>query len=457
MTPLRVLLVTYSFPPVGGVGVLRAASLARYLPSEELRLDVLTTRNASAVGTDSKLLQDIPSTVTIHRTTTLDLPFALKKWIKKLIGGEKPAPTQAPATIATTSKPGLLKKSIQDILLPDPQITWLPVLKRAARRIVKTQGIDLVLITVPPFSCVLLVAHLRKQFPHLPIVVDFRDEWLSTTIDLVSFSRSDRAIQVARETEASAVANATAIVAVTEGARRETRNRYPKEPDSKFHLIPNGFDSKAVRASAPRVESGLQDRIVATYIGSIYGSTEPTTLVQAMQSLPPEVRSRFKLRFIGRIEEPRFRDALLKLEDMVELKGFLPRHEALAAMNEADYALLITHDPLNVSAKFYDYIGACKPILATVHPAGEVRRLLEELRAGWWADSRNVESIRRLFLDAAARGKSLSTEFQPNQDKIAQYERKVLAQRYASLLHSIARQQPEADSHVPVSDVGGGG
>jgi hypothetical protein len=292
-----------------------------------------------------------------------------------------------------------------------------------------------------------LVAHLRKQFPHLPIVVDFRDEWLSTTIDLVSFSRSDRAIQVARETEASAVANATAIVAVTEGARREIRNRYPKEPDSKFHLIPNGFDSKAVRASAPRVESGLQDRIVATYIGSIYGSTEPTTLVQAMQSLPPEVRSRFKLRFIGRIEEPRFRDALLKLEDMVELKGFLPRHEALAAMNEADYALLITHDPLNVSAKFYDYIGACKPILATVHPAGEVRRLLEELRAGWWADSRNVESIRRLFLDAAARGKSLSTEFQPNQDKIAQYERKVLAQRYASLLHSIAHQQRQADPH----------
>ena len=78
MTPLRVLLVTYSFPPVGGVGVLRAASLARYLPSENIRLDVLTTRNASAVGTDSKLLQDIPSTVTIHRTTTLDLPFGLR-------------------------------------------------------------------------------------------------------------------------------------------------------------------------------------------------------------------------------------------------------------------------------------------------------------------------------------------------------------------------------------------
>lgn len=449
MAPLRVLLVTYSFPPVGGVGVLRAASLARYLPSEDIRLDVLTTRNASAVGTDSNLLKDIPPTVTIHRTTTLDLPFGLKKWIKRLISGAKPAP--AKTTITASNKPGFLKRFIQDLLLPDPQITWLPILNRAAKRIVKGRSIDLVLITVPPFSCVLLAAKLRKQFPHLTIVIDFRDEWLSTTIDLVSFSRSDRAIQVARDAEASAVTNATAIVAVTEGARREMRNRYPNEPDTKFHLVPNGFDGKALSTTVPPIESSREDRIVATYIGSIYGSTEPSALVQAVKALPPAVRARFKLRFIGRIEEPSFRDALLELGDLVELKGFLPQHEALAAINEADYALLITHDPLNVSAKFYDYIGAGKPILATVHPAGEVRRLLEGLRAGWWADSRDVEGIGQLFLNAAARGKSVTGDFCPDKEKIAQYERKVLAQRYASLLHSIAPRQRETDAQTAIS------
>ena len=370
------------------------------------------------------------------------------------MSGTKSAPTQSTATVATTLRPGLLKRSIQDLLLPDPQVTWLPVLNRTAKKIVKARSIDLVLITVPPFSCVLLAPKLRKQFPSLPIVIDFRDEWLSTTIDLVSFSRSDHAIQVARDAEATPVANATAIVAVTEGARREIRNRYPNEPDTKFHLVPNGFDGKkAVHVSTPAQLRSARIRIVATYIGTIYGSTEPTTLVQAMKSLPPAVRSRFKLRFIGRIEEPRFRDALLELGDLVELKGFLPQHEALAAISEADYALLITHDPLNVSAKFYDYIGAGKPILATVHPAGEVRRLLEELRAGWWADSRDMEGIQRLFVDAAARGKSLSTEFQPDKDRIAQYERKVLAQRYASLLHSVARQQLQGDSQVPVSGI----
>ena len=187
---------------------------------------------------------------------------------------------------------------------------------------------------------------------------------------------------------------------------------------------------------------------MATYVGTVYGSTEPSTLVEAMQSLPPEVKSRFKLRFIGHIEEPRYRESLLELGDMVELKGFLPQSEALALMNETDYVLLVTHDPLNVAAKFYDYIGSGKPILATVHPDGDVRRLLETLRAGWWADSRDVEAIRKLFIDAAARGDSLASSFQPDRDKIAQYERKPLAQRYASLLRSIAGKQPEPQAEL---------
>ena len=455
MTVLNVLLVTYSFPPAGGVGVLRAASLARYLPAEGIQLDVLTTRNASAVGTDSSLLNEIPVGVNIHRTITLDLPFGVKKWIKERITGARP-PAGRPATSTTPAKPNFLKRALQDVLLPDPQVTWLPVLAGAARRIVRQRNIDLVLITVPPFSSLLLAERLRKGFPQLAIVVDFRDEWLSTTIDLVSFSRSDRAARVARDAEAAAVANATAVVAVTEAARREIRDRYPRELDNKFQLIPNGFDATRTHASAPSTNSKPGNKIVATYVGTVYGSTEPTTLVQAVQSLPAEVKSRLKLRFIGRIEEPRFRDILLQLGDMVELNGFLPQHEALAAVNEADYALLITHDPLNVSAKFYDYIGAGKPILATVHPGGEVRRLLEELHAGWWADSRDVEGIRKLFLDAAARGPSLLTAFQPDKKKIGQYERKVLAQRYASLLHSIVHPQDEAGSRAVASDSAGG-
>jgi hypothetical protein len=346
---------------------------------------------------------------------------------------------------------------LADLLVPDPQVTWLPVLTRAARRIVRKRKIDLVLITVPPFSGVLLVENLRKEFPNLPIVIDFRDEWLVTAFDLVSFlfSRSERARRIAQEAEARAVKDATAVVAVTEAARQMIRDRYPQEPESKFQLIPNGFDATKLRRSAPLPEPRADGSIVVTHVGTLYASTEPATLVEALQSLPPELKSRFKLRFIGHIEEARFREALLKLGDMVELKGFLPQREALAAMNETDYVLLINLDPLNVGGKFYDYVGGGKPILGAVHSQGETRRLLDELRAGWWADIRDVEGIRQLFVDAAARGSSLQAEFQPDLERIAGYERKVLAQRYARLLRSIAQRPFETELTTTAVGVSG--
>jgi glycosyltransferase involved in cell wall biosynthesis len=439
---LNVLLITYAFPPAGGVNVLRAASLARYFPGEDIRLDVLTTRNPSAVGTDSTLLADIPSEVTIHRTMTLDLPFGVKKRLKRLLTGAKP-PVQKAEVKAEAGRPNFLKRAVQDLLLPDPQITWLPVMSRAARRLVREREIQLVLITTAPYSTVLVAEQLRRQYPRLAIVLDFRDEWLATAFDVAGFqfSSSQRAYGFARKAEADAINSSSAVVAVTEAARQAMRGRYPQEPDRKFLLIPNGFD--ATRLHPPSTPAPRSDRkIVVTYVGTVYTSTEPTLLVEALKSLPEEIKSRLLLRFIGHIEEPQYREALLGLGEMVELKGYLPQHEALGALDETDYVLLITHDRINISAKFYDYVGAGKPILACVHPESDARRLLEELSAGWWADGRDTGGMRQLFLDAVNRGEALTTSFHPAVEKIAHYERKVLAKRYAELLKSIASGVP---------------
>lgn len=439
MQPLNVLLVTYVFPPVGGTGVMRAASLARYWPGEGIRLDVLTTRNPAAVGNDAGLLKDIPQDVTIHRTLTLDLPFGVKKAIKRFVTRKKPAAGKA-ASPSAARKSGLLKRVLDNVLLPDPQVTWYPILKRAARRIVRERKIDVVVITVPTFSNLLIVKTLRKEFPNLPIVLDFRDEWIATSFELVSFSftSGERAREFAEKTEADAVRNATAVVAVTEAARQVIRARYPGEPGGKFQLVPNGFDVTRLAAPAESAQPRSDGRVILTHVGTIYPSTAPAPLVEAIRLLPDEARSRLKLRFIGHIEEPRFREALLELGDMVELHGYMPQRQALAAMNETDYVLLLNHDPLNVGSKFYDYAGGGKPILGAVHPESETRRLLDEMRAGWWASIDDVEGIRKLLLDAVTRGDSLLEEFRPDKAKIAQYERKVLARRYAALLRSIA-------------------
>ena len=173
----------------------------------------------------------------------------------------------------------------------------------------------------------------------------------------------------------------------------------------------------------------------------------PPRWLRRCNRLPPEMKSRFKLRFIGHIEEPRFREALLQLGDDSGIEGLRAAARS-SGRNERNRLCAADHPrPLNVAAKFYDYIGGGKPILATVHPEGETRRLLEELRAGWWA---------AIAMWKASAGSSSSCgprqfsahEFQPDTEKIAQYERKVLAQRYAALLHSIAGRQRESGSQA---------
>jgi hypothetical protein len=154
--------------------------------------------------------------------------------------------------------------------------------------------------------------------------------------------------------------------------------------------------------------------------------------------LPEEVRSRLKVRFVGHIETPAYREALMSLGETIELKGFVPQAEALRAIQNTTYLLLITHDRINVAAKLYDYLGGGKPILGAVHQDGDVRRLLEETGAGWWADIDDVEAVRRLLIEAVGRQDKLGQVFRPDLDRIAAYHRRPLAKRYATLLRETA-------------------
>ncbi len=432
---MNLLLITFSFPPAGGVGVLRAVSLAKYLPENDVRVDVLTARNAPAVGKDLTLLQQIPANVTVHRTWTLDLPFWLRKSVKKAITGGKGRPSPAGSAATGAKKPGRgnpLKRLIGNLLLPDPQVGWLPFALPAAVRIIRKRKIDAVIITVPPFSSVKMVPRLRKLFPVLPILVDFRDEWISTTLDLVSFNSNTRARTVAQETEREAVHDATAVVLVTEAARRELQSRYPNEPAEKFLYLPNGYDlASPARATAQPIARDPRQKILLTYIGTVYGSTAPGSFVEAVRGLSPAIRERLRIRFIGHIETPAYREQLLSLGNTIELKGFVPQAEALAAIRDTDYLLLITHDRINVAAKFYDYLGGGKPILGAVHPEGDVRRLLEETRAGRWASVNDPGAIRSMLIAAV---ESAASTPEPDYDRIASYHRRTIAAWYAASL-----------------------
>ena len=132
----KILLVSYLFPPNGGIAVQRALSFAKYLPPLGYEVHVLKGRNASGPVQDPGLLRHIPAEVRIHQAFTPEIPFHFRQKIWSLLArnrrpAAKPAATPAPAG---PSRPSLPARLIRRILCPEPEILWVPF---AVRKLAK--------------------------------------------------------------------------------------------------------------------------------------------------------------------------------------------------------------------------------------------------------------------------------------------------------------------------------
>jgi len=434
----NLLLVTYSFPPFGGVGVHRALSLARYLPPLGWNVHVLTARNPSAVGTDTDLLQQVPGTVQVHHTMTLDLPFGLKKTIKRFAGGNtqvRPRESHAPASRALA---GRIMQAVKDVLSPDPQVLWLPFAIPEAARIVATQKIDAVLITVPPFSTLRMASALKKRFQQLTIVSDLRDEWLTYYFPTLGYNRSPAARAEAERIERDCVVNSTRIVTVTENARTEMMHRYPDEPSDKFQVIGNGYEPDIFRNFSARANQS--DTVLLGYTGTVYAPSNPGRLAEALDMLPEALRSKLRIRFIGHVENPEYRALLADRAPTVQLEGFLPQARAMQELEGMDFLLLIWNDAINIPGKLYDYLGTGKPILALAKPGGEVWRLLAKTRSGWCADGDGSIEIAGLLREVCTNKQQFLQQYKPDRAAVQSCERSFKAAEYSTVLDAAIRK-----------------
>ena len=103
-----------------------------------------------------------------------------------------------------------------------------------------------------------------------------------------------------------------------------------------------------------------------------------------LDELPEPVRSRIETRFIGRVTAET-QECLAGRKSAVRRLGFVPKIEGTRRLEETDYLLLIVNDPTAHAGKLFDYLASGKPILALTPPDGEIARILQKTRTGWWA------------------------------------------------------------------------
>ena len=168
----RVLLIAYSFPPVGGAGVQRPVKWTKYLPQFGWDVTVLTPENPSVPVRDESLLTEIPADTRIVRARTWEPSYENKQRLAGQSTGQSPGFTQRCKQLGLR----LVKSGVQKLLQPDLQVLWKRNAIRAATRELAAVPHDAILVTVPPYSMLSIGVALKQRFS-LPVVFDFRDEW----------------------------------------------------------------------------------------------------------------------------------------------------------------------------------------------------------------------------------------------------------------------------------------
>jgi glycosyltransferase involved in cell wall biosynthesis len=429
LVDVRALLVSYSFPPVGGAGVQRVVKLAKYLPLHGVRPAVLTVSNPSVPLRDDSLAADVPKTVEITRARTLEPPYAAKQaaWQRGANGGGRAA--RGIAGIA------------RHLLFPDPQVLWQPSAHGALLARIASRRDDVVLVSGPPFSQFLLAPLARAG--RLGVVLDYRDEW-STVRTTYEMARSRIARTVGEPLEAALLRCAHAIVVATDEFRANLLARFPFLDPARIATIPNGYDPDDFDSDLP---SPPTDRFVVTYAGTVFALTSARGVLAAIKNLcarRPEVGRTMRVRFIGRVVESEL-DAFDGTEALgVERAGYVPHANVLRELAASHLVLCLLDDVPGAEriypAKIFELMRLGRPVLTLAPPSSALARLVARHDLGTAIHPRDERAIASEFERRLA-------GFQLGHDRphtwrkatgIERYDRRALAGEFAEILREAA-------------------
>ncbi|HHH11263.1 MAG TPA: hypothetical protein ENK23_04225, partial [Sorangium sp.] len=388
MDRLRVLLIAYAFPPVGGAGVQRAVKLVKYLPDWGIDAAVLTVENPSVPLTDSSFDKDIAG-VTVHRARTLEPGYGVKRagWKASVKG-----------VGSTSIKARLLRAGMalaRQLLVPDPQLLWFPGAGLKLAQI--AADYDVVVITAPPFSQFLLgpLATLRG----VPLVLDYRDEW-STLRGSYEMLQGGLAAAVGAPLERVLLRACDSVVTATPAFRRNILRTYSFLSPQRVHAISNGYDPDDFPAALPAPPT---NRFVISYAGTVYRLTSARTLLGAVRQLhatKPQLAKLLEVRFMGRIVDTEL-DAFEGTDALgVRRLGYVPHDEVLALLGNSHMVMCMQADAPGVEhiypGKVFELMKLGRPIL-TISPAGALTRLVQQLKLGVIFDPHDQDGLCRFL------------------------------------------------------------
>jgi glycosyltransferase involved in cell wall biosynthesis len=433
VSDLRALLVSYSFPPVGGAGVQRVVKLAKYLPLHGVRPAVLTVANASVPVRDESLLRDVPAQMEIARARTLEPGYAAKREAWRAAAANGSLRSRAVRTAARIAR---------QVLLPDPQLLWQPAAQHALLARIAAKRDDVMLVSGPPFSQFLLAPLARAG--GLGVVLDYRDEWktLQSTYEMAGSAPLAR--RLCDPLEAALLRRAHAVVTATDAFRASLLERFPQLDPARVVAIPNGYDPDDFPDDLPAPPS---DRFVLTYAGTVFALTSARGLlggIRRLHAARPDLGARLRVRFLGRVvetEEGAFEGAAAI---GVERTGYVPHDAVLRELAASHLTACLLDDVAGAErilpAKVFELMRLGRPVLTLAAPGSALARLAERHALGPIAPPRDEAAIAAALQGAVERFDRGDKGLEPwrNAPGVERYDRRALAGEFAEILRAAA-------------------
>ena len=371
---VRILIISYFFPPFNIIGAVRVGKIAKYLDKLGHEVKVISAKN-------QPLQESLPLEISEEKviyTKWISINKPVKKVFRDIDSIVYSPARKSEKKFAPNFWEKMIKIYRTLFYFPDCQIGWYPFARKASGEVVREWKPDLIYSSAPPFTS-LIVAYSVAQKHNIPWVAELRDLWVDNAYYENHYLKCRKVVEA--KLESLILSAASGFVTVSEPFAQTLETKYKKP----VATILNGFDPEDFPSYInSKTEEGLL-RIV--YTGAVYsGAQDPTPLFEALRNLGP-LAQKVSVTFYGnRLGIIHKLASEFGLANSIAIHPEVPYREALKQQREADVLLLLLwNDPKEkgvYTGKLFEYIGARRPILAIGPIDNVAAKLIQERKAG---------------------------------------------------------------------------
>ncbi|MCO6480257.1 MAG: hypothetical protein J5I94_26695 [Phaeodactylibacter sp.] len=369
----KLLIIYYNFPPAKVPGAVRLHHFYRAaLPYFE-DIHVLATRNR-------RLFQQDPSLETGCRNIVEAPAWDLRRLTARKKAGNKPfvAPALKERPLVRWLR-RLVDSFPFNILIGDGGLVYIFTGYIRTRKLIEREGITHVFSTFRPYSDHLIAHLLKRRFPHLYWIADFRD----LHVDPVLQNTICPPFQ--RWCNRQVLRRADLVTTVSEGLKGHLEKVAPR-----VEVLRNGIKNldEVIKTVEPF------EKFTIVYTGSLYeGMRDPGPIFCAIRRLvekeylPP---AGISLLYAGPNPDCWLQSARKAgVGQIAASLGIISREEALQLQRRAQLNLLLSWSGPGLqgvlTGKLFEYLQARRPILALVN--GSQDKELEDILSAWEANA----------------------------------------------------------------------